>query len=123
MQQITDIIQFSKDNKTALQNFGRWNFESGYLPEYQKHQRNALFLLSLENPTELCRFLRTPIHQLEEIINTPGYKHFVIKKKRGGERHIFAPEKRLKQIQRRINYYNERPDNGDLSQIRALRLA
>jgi RNA-directed DNA polymerase len=72
---------------------------------YPKHQLNALALLSLKSPKELCRFLKTPIHQLEEIINTPVYKHYVIKKERGGERHIFAPVSYLKRIQKRLNYF------------------
>ena len=43
--------------------------------------------------------------ELEEIFNAPVYKHYTIKKKRGGERHIFAPEAVLKHIQRRLNRY------------------
>ena len=62
-------------------------------------------LLSLESPAELSQFLNTSIFQLEEIINAPHYKHYVIKKKRGGERHIFAPDNRLKKIQKRLNYF------------------
>ena len=70
-----------------------------------KHVFNALFLLSLENPNELCRFLKTTMPPLEEIINIPVYEHYTVKKKRGGERHIYAPEKPLKKIQKRLNYY------------------
>ncbi|MCL2651480.1 MAG: reverse transcriptase family protein [Candidatus Azobacteroides sp.] len=108
MQQIADILQFSKRNKTILQDYarrGRGYIPVNYLQKYQKHTLNALVLLSLESPAELCRFLKTSISQLEEIINTPVYEHYVIKKKRGGERHIFAPEKQLKQIQKRLNYF------------------
>ena len=71
----------------------------------QKHKFNALVLLSLEEPVEVGRFLKTSTFELEKLINMPVYEHYVIKKKRGGERHIFAPEKRLKQIQKRLNYF------------------
>ena len=71
----------------------------------EKHQHNTLILLSLKTPTELCRFFKTSMPQLEEFINNPVYEHFVIRKKRGGERHIFAPEKELKKIQKRLNYF------------------
>jgi len=73
--------------------------------EYKKHQLNALTLLSPEKPIELCRFLKTSLVGLEEKINMPVYEHYTVKKKRGGERHIFAPEEQLKQIQRRLNYF------------------
>jgi len=91
MLQIAEIIQFSREKK--------------FFRNLQKHQRNAMSLLSLENPVQLCQFLKTPMSQLEEIINVPVYEHYTIKKKRGGERHIFAPEKRLKNIQRRLNNF------------------
>ena len=70
-----------------------------------KHIFNALALLSLESPNELCRFLKISMHPLEEIINIPVYEHYTVKKKRGGERHIHAPEKPLKKIQKRLNYF------------------
>ena len=106
MRQVADILQFSKENKTVLQEYAlRGYIPANYLQKCPKHKLNALVLLSLENPIELCRFLQTSILQLEEIINTPIYKHYVIKKKRGGDRHIFAPEKQLKRIQKRLNYF------------------
>ena len=106
MQQIYDILKFSWEHKTALQNgWHDWNYAPEYLQNIQNHKLNALLLLSLENHTELCRFLETSINQLEEIINNPVYKHYVIRKKRGGERHIFAPNGQLKQIQKRLNYF------------------
>ncbi|MDR1115262.1 MAG: reverse transcriptase family protein [Tannerella sp.] len=89
MQQIPDILQFSKNQKGVL----------------QKHELNALHLLSLKNPMKLCRFLETPIYYLEKIINSPEYKQYTITKKRGGKRYIFEPQKRLKRIQKRLNYY------------------
>ncbi len=42
---------------------------------------------------------------MEEIINNPVYKHYTIRKKKGGERQIYSPEKKLKAIQRRLNYF------------------
>jgi len=75
------------------------------LQTYQKHKLNALVLLSLENPAELCRFLGISMFQLNLLINLPVYEHYTIKKKRGGERHIFAPEPQLKQVQKRLNYF------------------
>ena len=104
MQAIADILQFSRKNKTVLQAYARGGYPPEYLP-CRKHTLNALALLSLESPAELCRFLKTSMPQLEEIINAPEYKHYTVKKKRGGERHIFAPEKQLKRIQKRLNYF------------------
>jgi|GEM_PF-1102053 len=76
-----------------------------FLQNLEKYKLNALYFLSLENPIELCQFFKTPIFQLEEIINQPNYSYYTINKKRGGMRHIFAPEKQLKKIQRRLNYF------------------
>ena len=105
MHRIFEVVQFLKDNKTILQKYARWDFHSDYLQKFQKHQKNALFLLLLETPAELCRFFDISIFQLEEIINSPVYEHHVISKKRGGERHIYAPEEQLKKIQKRLNYF------------------
>ena len=102
MQQTTNIVQLSRKHKTLPQRYAQWGYVTKNL---QKHQFNALILLSLESPVELCRFLQTSMQKVEELINAPIYKHYVIKKKRGGERHIFAPETELKQIQRRLNYF------------------
>jgi RNA-directed DNA polymerase len=89
MQHNSDISPFSKDQKSVL----------------QKHELNALHLLSLRNPMKLCRFLETPIYYLEKIINSPEYKQYTIAKKRGGKRYISEPQKPLKRIQKRLNYY------------------
>jgi len=102
MQQIADIIQFAKANKSVLQAENCWVEPFNNM---QKHAFNAMVLLSLENHAELCRFLNTNISELENIINAPSYKHFTIRKRRGGERHIHAPEKQLKIIQSRLNYF------------------
>ena len=100
-----EIIQFAKKHKTVLQKYAGGIYPKKYLQKYQKHELNAVFLLLLEKPVELCRFFKTSITQLEKFINTPEYKYFVVKKKRGGERHIFAPEKQLKKLQKRLNYF------------------
>lgn len=109
MQRVEEILAFSQAHKSKLKKY----FYDGYsysntpmlLQEMEKHQRNAAFFLSLENSIELCRFLKTSFFQLEEIINNPVYKHYAIKKKRGGNRQIYSPEKKLKAIQRRLNYF------------------
>jgi len=75
------------------------------LRKLQKHELNALFLLSIEAPVELCRFAKTPFFRLEHIINNPSYKCFTISKKKGGTREIFAPCRELKKIQKQLNYY------------------
>jgi RNA-directed DNA polymerase len=105
MAQIADIIRFSREHKMTLQKDIHSNYPTGYLQGDKKYKLNAMALLSLENPVELCRFLKKSILQLEEMINTPVYEHYTIKKKRGGGRHIFAPEKQLKQTQKRLNYF------------------
>ena len=75
------------------------------LQKYQKHKYNALILLSFERPAELCHFFEISRLNLEKTINTPDYKHYAIKKKRGGKRNIFVPEERLMKIQKRLNYF------------------
>lgn len=75
------------------------------LKSSQKHELNALLLLSIEKPLELCSFLRTPFFKLEYIINHPVYQFFTIEKKNGGHREIFAPNPDLKKIQKRLNYF------------------
>jgi RNA-directed DNA polymerase len=108
MQQIADILSVSKKNKAYLQEYvycGSNQLHKKSLQAYQKHQVNALAFLSLETPAELCRLLRVTFSQLEEIVNNPVYKHYAIKKKRGGERQIHSPEKELKAIQKKLNYF------------------
>jgi RNA-directed DNA polymerase len=71
----------------------------------RKYKFNALCLLALKSPMDLCRLTKTSIYQLEKIINFPKYNHYTIEKKRGGERHIFEPGRPLKRIQKRLNYF------------------
>ena len=73
--------------------------------KFQKHELNAIHFLSIETPFELCRFLKTPLFELQEIMNAPVYENYVIKKKGGGSRRIFAPDYKLKILQKRLNYF------------------
>lgn len=70
-----------------------------------KHERNGLYVLTLESTRDLCRFFRIDLAQLEKHINYPEYIHFQLPKKRGGHRDIFAPTKALRHNQRRLNYF------------------
>jgi RNA-directed DNA polymerase len=75
------------------------------LGHFRNHELNALLLLSIEQPVELCKFLKTPLIHLEQIINNPSYQFFTIPKKQGGAREILAPDEELKKIQKHLNYY------------------
>ena len=75
------------------------------LKDLQKHELNALFLLSMGSPLELSRFMRMNLSEIESILNEPQYKRFKVKKKKGGKREICAPEPILKKIQKRLNYF------------------
>lgn len=95
MQQATDILKFSTENKKHIHKYfyvGSHHLHKS-LQSLKKHELNALLLLTVESPSELCRLLKTSFFQLEEIINNPTYRNYSIKKKKGGERQIFAPEK------------------------------
>ena len=103
MLQFAEILQYARGGyKAYFQSYFDVNFTPG---DWEKHKFNTMMLLSLETPLELCRFLKTSIFRLEEIINSPVYEHYTIKKKRGGKRDIYVPDKQLKQIQKRLNYY------------------
>ncbi len=107
MTNASTIIEFARKNKSALKS----HFADGLLrlpaalEIIELHQLNALYLLSVEMPIDLCSFLKTGLLQMESIINNPQYTHHIIKKKRGGNRHIYAPNKKLKAIQKRLNYF------------------
>jgi RNA-directed DNA polymerase len=107
MQTVEEILTFSKDNKSKITKYfyvGTHRLVKS-LEKFKKHELNALILLTIEKPAELCGFLRTSFFKLEEVINNPTYKQYTIRKKKGGERQIFAPEKNLKAIQKRLNYF------------------
>ncbi|MFZ4798539.1 MAG: reverse transcriptase family protein [Bacteroidia bacterium] len=107
MTSVEEILTIAQTNKSKIIQYfyGSSYYLSKALENLKKHELNALFLLTIDTPAELCRFLKTPFFELEEIINNPTYKHYNIKKKKGGEREIFAPEDNLKAIQKRLNYF------------------
>lgn len=101
------IRQLSREQKTKLWQYyaGKSSRFSGVYKALNKHEINAAIILSIESPAELCRFSGIPFSELERIINQPEYKHFHVEKKNGSKREICAPEKQLKRIQKRLNYY------------------
>ena len=107
MLQISDLIKPAIDNKSKLipYFFGSKRKLPENLQKYQKHELNAMLLLTLSNAPELCRFLKTPFNELEDLINNPIYSQFSVKKKKGGQRQICAPNHQLKVIQKRLNYF------------------
>jgi len=107
MTTVEEILNISKTHKSKITKYyyGGSSHMGKTLEKFKKHELNTLLLLTLETPAELCRFLKTSFFQLEEVINNPTYKNYKIKKKKGGERQIFAPEKHLKAIQKRLNYF------------------
>jgi len=107
MQTVAEIVAFSRTNKSKI---NKYFYDKNHrlvklLEQFNKHELNAIFVLALETPADLCHFLKTSFLDLEEIINNPTYKQYAIRKKNGGERKICAPEKNLKKIQRRLNYF------------------
>lgn len=70
-----------------------------------EHEINAMMLLSIESPLELVRLLKTSFFKLEEMINSPFYERFYIRKKAGGLREIIAPGEDLKKVQKQLNYF------------------
>lgn len=81
------------------------NHKPTQLEAFHKHELNAMLLLNNEKPVAFSQFLKCSFRDLEVIINQPIYKHYTIAKKKGGARDIFEPEKNLKRIQKRLNYY------------------
>jgi RNA-directed DNA polymerase len=107
MKTASEIIQVATENKKYLHHcfFKNETLFGKKLSLYKNHEINALFLLSLESPTELCRFLKTSFLKLEVIINHPSYSNHSIRKKKGGQRQIYVPDNNLKIIQKRLNYF------------------
>lgn len=104
MKSTREILEFSKTNKSKILQF--FSFPSILKPELKQfkiHELNALYLLSVESSIELCSILHTSFMKLENVINHPVYLHYLIQKKKGGTREIFAPEYHLKMIQRHLN--------------------
>lgn len=75
------------------------------LHQFKNHELNSLLFLSIEKPIDLCKLLKTPFYELEQVLNNPIYQRFLIPKKKGGSREILAPTAELKRIQKRLNYY------------------
>lgn len=107
MTSVEEILTISKSNKSKITKYfyGGFYHLGKALEKFKKHELNTLLMHTIETPSELCGFLRTPFFKLEEVLNHPSYKRYTIKKKKGGERQIFAPEKDLKVIQKRLNYF------------------
>jgi RNA-directed DNA polymerase len=75
------------------------------LTGFRKHELNALLFLSIGQPVELCKFLNTHLFTLENMMNHPSYRSFRIARKNGPAREILAPDKPLKILQKRLNYF------------------
>lgn len=75
------------------------------LAHFKKHELNALVLLCIERPAQLSAFSNVSFFGLEESMNHPVYTHYIISKKKGGKREIYAPDKDLKKIQKQLNYF------------------
>lgn len=69
------------------------------------YEKNAGRFMRLKNTYEFYSLLMIDPFLLIHALNEPEYIDFQISKKSGGVRHIQAPEKRLKSIQRSLNYY------------------
>lgn len=100
-----NIIQFARRNKVIINDCFNYKLYVNDFSILKKHQKNALVFASIETPLELCRFLKTHITEVNEIINSPEYIQFSIPKKKSGHREIFAPGKRLKSLQKHLNYF------------------
>jgi len=101
------IAAFARNNKSVIRRCESAIFNGDLKSSrpFKKHEIHALRFLSIEEPVELCGFLKTQISNLEILFNNPSYQHYQIEKKRGGSREIFAPAPELKKIQKRLNYY------------------
>jgi RNA-directed DNA polymerase len=70
------------------------------------YEEKALELLSLREPANICRLIRSiKSSELEHLIRNPEYISYKIPKKKGGWREIQAPDRLLKRTQQRINYF------------------
>jgi RNA-directed DNA polymerase len=101
------ILSLAKSNKQLIvKYFSEHNIlPYSSLSQFYKHELNALYLHTVKKPAELCVFLKTPLYPFESLINNPCYNNFQIKKKRGSFREIYSPDKKLRKVQRRLNYF------------------
>lgn len=108
MKTAAQIISLAKEEKQKLwkyfHSYGRAGIKESKT-KFKRHELNALLLLTIENPIELCRFLKKNFFDVQNKINNRVYKKFLVPKKKGGVREIYAPEKELKKLQKRLNYY------------------
>jgi RNA-directed DNA polymerase len=102
-----EILKQARAGKGLLHAYfvGNASHPGASLQSFKKHELNALYFLSVENPHEFTCFLKTSFPVLEEIINNPCYENYSIPKKRGGLRQISKPDNALMAIQKRLNYY------------------
>jgi RNA-directed DNA polymerase len=107
MNRIEDITTYMKEHKSYFWYVSFTEGIKGIHSKFKnpKHEVNAAILLSIESAKDLCLLLKTYITEFESIINDPKYIQFKIGKKKGGKREISAPSKRLKQLQRHLNYF------------------
>lgn len=102
-----ELIQTMLDSKERL-----WGYfiTSPKCFRYNKGKRryyelNASLFIGLSNGRELSLLFKTNFYELEDTINSPNYRHYQIAKKKGGFRDIYEPNRQLKAIQGRINFY------------------
>jgi len=107
MRIIDEIVSLAKTEKVSIRDFVRERIFSlePHLSVLQKHEINALYILGIDSANELSSFLGSSISELNDIMNSPLYKPFLLLKKKGGLREISAPGPDLKRIQKQLNYY------------------
>lgn len=103
----THFISLARTYKQILHNFYfKKTYSLGkHLNKLRLHERNTLMLLSLGSHLDLSRLVRVNFSQVEQLINYPEYKKYLIPKAKGGYREIFAPSAKLKSVQKCLNYY------------------
>jgi hypothetical protein len=84
MTSVEEILTISKSNKSKITKYfyGGFYHLGKALEKFKKHELNTLLMHTIETPSELCGFLRTPFFKLEEVLNHPSYKRYTIKRKR-----------------------------------------
>jgi len=104
---LKEIKALAKAYKSQLYGFfyGVDDHLSVELKLFYLHQLNALCILAMDSPYDLCKIVKEPFQMLEKLINEPKYRHSTIPKKKGGFREIYAPGKRLKRTQKCLNYF------------------
>ena len=103
----SELISIARTDKDKIRKYfyGSSKQQSRWIAEFNKHELNTMLLLSIQTPVELCTFFGMGITGLQETINYPEYTQYKILKRKGGTREIFAPEKYLKHLQKKLNYF------------------